>query len=102
MLMLTVIWAMFKVSGWKLPFVFDTLMGRLDQDHKKALIEHFIPKCGEQVLMFTTDSEVSAEQFELIKGNTARFYTLEFDEIFDSAKIVKGRYFNLSKESVLL
>jgi len=52
--------------------------------------------------MFTTDSEVSAEQFELIKGNTARFYTLEFDEIFDSAKIVKGRYFNLSKESVLL
>jgi DNA sulfur modification protein DndD len=102
MLMLTIIWAMFKVSGWKLPFVFDTLMGRLDQDHKKALIEHFIPKCGEQVLMFTTDSEIAAEQFELIEGNTARVYTLEFDEIFDSAKIVKGRYFNFKKECELL
>lgn len=102
MLMLTVIWAMFKVSGWKLPFVFDTLMGRLDQDHKKALIEHFIPKCGAQVIMFTTDSEVASEQFDLIEGNTARFYTLEFDEIFDCAKIIKGRYFNFSKERELL
>lgn len=99
MLMLTVIWAMFKVSGWKLPFVFDTLMGRLDQDHKRALIEHFIPRCGEQVLMFTTDSEITADQFELVKGITAKYYTLEFDEALDIAKIVKGRYFDLSKES---
>ncbi|MFF2019696.1 DNA sulfur modification protein DndD [Paenibacillus sp. NPDC058177] len=102
LLMLTVIWAMFKVSGWKLPFVFDTLMGRLDQDHKKALIEHFIPKCGEQVLMFTTDSEVAAEQYELIEGHTARCYTLEFDDIFDSVRIVKGRYFNFIKERELI
>ncbi|WP_172251707.1 DNA sulfur modification protein DndD [Saccharibacillus deserti] len=99
MLMLTVIWAMFKVSGWKLPFVFDTLMGRLDQDHKRALIQHFIPRCGEQVLMFTTDSEVTTDQYELLKDITARTYTLEFDQGIDSAKIVKGRYFNISEES---
>ncbi|NGZ74984.1 DNA sulfur modification protein DndD [Saccharibacillus alkalitolerans] len=99
MLMLTVIWAMFKVSGWKLPFVFDTLMGRLDQDHKRALIQHFIPRCGDQVLMFTTDSEVSKEQYELLKDITAKCYTLEFDQAMDSAKIVKGRYFTISEES---
>ncbi|PZD93012.1 DNA sulfur modification protein DndD [Paenibacillus sambharensis] len=97
MLMLTVIWAMFKVSGWKLPFVFDTLMGRLDQDHKKALIEHFIPKCGEQVLMFTTDSEITTEHFNLIKDITARCYTLDFEEKFDSVSIAQGRYFNMSQ-----
>lgn len=99
MLMLTVIWAMFKVSGWKLPFVFDTLMGRLDQDHKRALIQHFIPRCGDQVLMFTTDSEVSKEQYELLKDITAKCYTLELDQAMDSAKIVKGRYFTISEES---
>lgn len=98
MLMLTVIWAMFKVSGWKLPFVFDTLMGRLDQDHKKALIEHFIPRCGEQVLIFTTDSEIAEEQFDLIKDITSLCYTLEFNAVQETAEIVKGRYFNLSKE----
>ncbi|MFD1175366.1 DNA sulfur modification protein DndD [Paenibacillus puldeungensis] len=99
MLMLTVIWAMFKVSGWKLPFVFDTLFGRLDLDHKNALIQHFIPKCGDQVLIFTTDSEIGSEQYELIRDITSRFYTLEFIESQEKAEIVKGRYFNMAREN---
>lgn len=98
MLMLTVIWAMFKVSGWKLPFVFDTLLGRLDQDHKRALIEHFIPKCGDQVLIFTTDSEIASEQFELIKDITSLCYTLEYNSYQETAEIVRGSYFNMTKE----
>lgn len=101
LLMLTVIWAMFKISGWKLPFVFDTLMGRLDLDHKKALIEHFIPKCGEQVLIFTTDSEIASEQFELIKDITSLCYTLEYNTYQENAEIVRGRYFNMTKENSL-
>nr|WP_283657986.1 DNA sulfur modification protein DndD [Paenibacillus sp. RC343] len=101
MLMLSVIWAMFKVSGWKLPFVFDTLFGRLDQDHKRALIQHFVPKCGKQVLMFTTDSEIASEQFELIKDITSICYTLEFNEALEAAEIVQGRYFNITRENAL-
>ncbi|QYK60762.1 DNA sulfur modification protein DndD [Paenibacillus sp. S25] len=102
MLMLSVIWAMFQVSGWKLPFVFDTLFGRLDQDHKRALIQHFVPKCGNQVLMFTTDSEIASEQFELIKDITSNCYTLEFNETLEAAEIVQGRYFNFTRENTLL
>ncbi|MGQ8870665.1 DNA sulfur modification protein DndD [Paenibacillus sp. TSA_86.1] len=100
MLMLTVILAMFRVSGWKLPFVFDTLMGRLDQDHKKSLIQHFIPRCGEQVLMFTTDSEITSEQFPVIEEITARCYTLEYDASKESAVIMKDRYFDIIREAV--
>ncbi|MGX1826716.1 DNA sulfur modification protein DndD [Paenibacillus taichungensis] len=99
MLMLTVILAMFRVSGWKLPFVFDTLMGRLDQDHKKSLIQHFIPRCGEQVLMFTTDSEITSEQFPVIEEITNRCYTLEYDASQESAVIVKDRYFDITREA---
>jgi len=99
MFMLTVILAMFRVSGWKLPFVFDTLMGRLDQDHKKSLIQHFIPRCGEQVLMFTTDSEITSEQFHLIEEITARCYTLEYNASHESAVIVKDRYFDIFREA---
>ncbi|CAI6085308.1 hypothetical protein PAECIP112173_04597 [Paenibacillus sp. JJ-100] len=99
MLMLTVILAMFRVSGWKLPFVFDTLMGRLDQDHKKSLIQHFIPRCGEQVLMFTTDSEITSEQFHVIEEITARCYTLEYNAPLESAVIVKNRYFDIVREA---
>lgn len=99
MLMLTVIWAMFKVSGWKLPFVFDTLFGRLDLDHKNALIQHFIPKCGDQVLIFTTDSEIGSEQYEIIKDITSSCYTLEFNESQEKTEIVKGHYFDLTREN---
>lgn len=99
MLMLTVIWAMFKVSGWKLPFVFDTLFGRLDLDHKNALIQHFIPKCGDQVLIFTTDSEIGSEQYEIIKDITSRCYTLEFNESQEKTEIVKGHYFDMAREN---
>lgn len=99
MLMLTVIWAMFKVSGWKLPFVFDTLFGRLDLDHKNALIQHFIPKCGDQVLIFTTDSEIGSEQYELIRDITSRCYTLEFNELQEKTEIVKGHYFDMAREN---
>lgn len=99
MLMLTVIWAMFKVSGWKLPFVFDTLFGRLDLDHKNALIQHFIPKCGDQVLIFTTDSEIGSEQYELIRDITSRCYTLEFNESQEKTEIVKGHYFDMAREN---
>ncbi|HWO96383.1 MAG TPA: DNA sulfur modification protein DndD [Bacillus sp. (in: firmicutes)] len=99
MLMLTVIWAMFKVSGWKLPFVFDTLFGRLDLDHKNALIQHFIPKCGDQVLIFTTDSEIGSEQYEIIKDITSHCYTLEFNESQEKTEIVKGHYFDMAREN---
>ena len=100
MLMLAVILAMFRVSGWKLPFVFDTLMGRLDQDHKKALIQQFIPRCGEQVLMFTTDSEITTDQFKLINEITSRCYTLEYNVLQESAEIIKDRFFNIAREAV--
>ncbi|WP_433619283.1 DNA sulfur modification protein DndD [Paenibacillus cellulositrophicus] len=99
MLMLTVIWAMFKISGWKLPFVFDTLFGRLDLDHKNALIQNFIPQCGDQVLIFTTDSEIGTEQFQIIKDITSNCYTLEFNEGQEKTEIIKGHYFNMTREN---
>ncbi|MNW60514.1 hypothetical protein D3C74_385050 [compost metagenome] len=75
-------------------------MGRLDQDHKRSLIQHYIPRCGEQVLMFTTDSEITSEQFHVIEEITARCYTLEYNAPHESAVIVKDRYFDIIREAV--
>ncbi|MEI4920437.1 hypothetical protein Q8G81_33290, partial [Klebsiella pneumoniae] len=59
----------------------------------------FIPKCGDQVLMFTTDSEIGSDQFEKIKDITSFCYTLEYNSFQETAEIVQGRYFNMSKET---
>ncbi|MCD1261999.1 DNA sulfur modification protein DndD [Paenibacillus athensensis] len=96
MLMLSIISAMFKVSGWKLPFVFDTLLGRLDQEHRKELIQQFIPQCGEQVIVLSTDSEISEDQFHYIAPILAHCYTLEFNQDLHKIEIIKDRYFNIS------
>lgn len=101
MLMLSVIWSMFRVSGWKLPFVFDTLLGRLDQDHKKELINQYIPKCGEQVLILSTDSEVTPEQYRQLETIVSQCYTLEYNDAENRTEIKKGHYFNMPERELV-
>ncbi|MFB9324406.1 DNA sulfur modification protein DndD [Paenibacillus aurantiacus] len=78
-LLLSTVWAMAMCSNRRLPFVFDTLLGRLDQTHKKSIIEAFIPRCGEQVIILSTDSEINEENFSLIEPILAKTYTIDYD-----------------------
>lgn len=95
MLMLSIIWAMFKCTGWKLPLVFDTLLGRLDQDHKRELIKYFIPNCGDQVIILATDSEIHASHFNELKEHLSSYYTLEFNGLSNSILIHDQHYFDI-------
>lgn len=95
MLMLSIIWAMFKCTGWKLPLVFDTLLGRLDQDHKRELINYFIPNCGDQVIILATDSEVTVSQFKDLQQHLSMYYTLEFNTAKNKIDINKDHYFDI-------
>ena len=79
LLLLSIIWAMSTCSNRRLPFVFDTLLGRLDQSHKKSLIEQFIPKCGQQVVILSTDSEIDKKHFKLIQNTVSQAYTIEYN-----------------------
>ena len=36
-LLISIIWAIFQCSGRQVPFIFDTLLGRLDKTHKAAI-----------------------------------------------------------------
>jgi len=93
-LLLSTVWAMAMCSKRRLPFVFDTLLGRLDQTHKKAILEQFIPRCGEQVIILSTDSEISPEQFSDIKSSIAHTYTIDFDT--ENARVNKStNYFGM-------
>jgi DNA sulfur modification protein DndD len=100
LLMISVIWAMFKVSGRKLPFVFDTLLGRLDTEHRKALVEKFLPVCGEQVIVLSTDSEIDRELYQQLQHNVSSVYTLEHDPKEQQVVITQGTYFNFSGVNV--
>lgn len=91
-LLLSTIWAMAKCSRRKLPFVFDTLLGRLDQTHKKRILQHFLPECGEQVLILSTDSEIDQEHYEIIKPIVSHTYTLEFNTLHSTVESVENYF----------
>ncbi len=78
-LLLSIIWAIFKCSGRNVPFIFDTLLGRLDRSHKQSILTHYIPNCGRQAIILSTDSEIDETTYQLLHDYTAKEYTLNFD-----------------------
>lgn len=99
-LLLSTVWAMAMCSNRRLPFVFDTLLGRLDQTHKKSIIESFIPRCGDQVIILSTDSEINEENFSLIEPILAKTYTIDYDTEKTTVKW-NTNYFNMSMKEEL-
>ncbi|MGF7071696.1 DNA sulfur modification protein DndD [Priestia megaterium] len=93
LLLISIIWAIMKVSGRRLPLVFDTLLGRLDKTHKESLLKLFIPSCGEQVIILSTDSEIDSKNYSLIKSHLASEYTIEYNTFKENVDI-KKEYFD--------
>ena len=54
-----VLLALAKTSGKPLPFMIDTPLARLDVSHRDNMIEKFFPYASHQVVIFSTDSEIS-------------------------------------------
>lgn len=75
----SLLWAMAEISGRPLPFIIDTPLGRLDQRHRDNLIKKFFPGASHQVLIFSTDTEIDDEQYEILAGDVAKAYHLEYD-----------------------
>ncbi|KRF01086.1 hypothetical protein ASG89_26115 [Paenibacillus sp. Soil766] len=96
-LLLSTIWAMAMCSNRRLPFIFDTLLGRLDQTHKKSIIEHFLPRCGEQAIILSTDSEIDSEHYKLVQPIVSKTYTLDFNTD-ESTVQISNNYFHFQLE----
>ncbi|WP_026584150.1 DNA sulfur modification protein DndD [Bacillus sp. J33] len=78
-LLISIIWAIFKCSGRKVPFIFDTLLGRLDKTHKAAVLKEFIPNCGKQAIILSTDTEIDQEHYDILREHVAKEYMLDFN-----------------------
>ncbi|WP_419883507.1 DNA sulfur modification protein DndD [Peribacillus sp. B-H-3] len=95
-LLISIIWAIFKCSGRKVPFIFDTLLGRLDRTHKTAILKEFIPNCGKQAIILSTDTEIDANHYSELKKNIAKEYMLDFNVERKQTQIL-NQYFPFRK-----
>ena len=83
--------AILKESVKNLPIFIDTPLGRLDEEHRDNITKKYYPALSEQVVLFSTNSEITPKRFKEISGNISKSYLLFNDGVNTN---LKNGYFN--------
>lgn len=86
------LWALADISERPLPFIVDTPLGRLDQQHRENLIENFFPKAAHQVLVFSTDTEIDDRYFDDLSAAVSQSYHLDYNEQDGCTDVSQGYF----------
>lgn len=87
-----IIWAMFKISGRREMFIFDTPLARLDEENRAGFAKNIISTISGQVIVLSTDSEFVDLSYQLISDKVARNYLLNYDD-YTKATTIQEKYF---------
>lgn len=96
---ISMLWALGRTSGRPLPVVIDTPLGRLDSDHRKALVERYLPAASHQVIVLSTDTEVDQVYFAALRPFIASSYLLEYDMEQRNTRVEHGYFFEGERET---
>jgi DNA sulfur modification protein DndD len=94
----SLLWGLTLTSGRQLPFIIDTPLGRLDSEHRGNLVMDFFQHAGDQMIIFSTDTEIDKEYFRALQPQIARAYHLDYDKKERHTSISPG-YFWQEAES---
>jgi DNA sulfur modification protein DndD len=92
----SLLWGLTLTSGRQLPFIIDTPLGRLDSEHRGNLIMDFFQHAGDQMIIFSTDTEIDKEYFRVLQPHIARAYHLDYSKK-DRMTTISPGYFWKSK-----
>jgi DNA sulfur modification protein DndD len=96
-----VLLALAKTSGKPLPFMIDTPLARLDVSHRDNMIEKFFPYASHQVVIFSTDSEISEKYYQQILPYLSRSYAMEYLPAKGKTKQHLGYFWNDKGERII-
>ncbi|PNI05974.1 DNA sulfur modification protein DndD [Vibrio diazotrophicus] len=98
---ISILEALGRTSGRKLPIIIDTPLGRLDSHHRDKLVENYFPTASHQVVILSTDTEIDRNYTDLIRDDIARTYEICFDSATKSSTLKEGYFWRESaKEAV--
>lgn len=66
----------FSESIHDLPVFIDTPLGRLDSEHRDNILENYYPELSEQVIIFSTDTEITTRDIPKIENYISKYYRL--------------------------
>ena len=79
MLATALLWALARTSGRALPFMIDTPLARLDGGHRDGMAERFLPAASHQVIVLSTDEEITEARRARLEPHLGRTYTIDYD-----------------------
>ncbi len=89
---ISILEALARTSGRKLPIIIDTPLGRLDSKHRNKLINNYFPNASHQVIILSTDTEVDEVFYTELSKHISHAYRLDYDPATGSS-IAKEGYF---------
>lgn len=92
LLAVALLWGLAKASARPLPVVIDTPLGRLDSLHRQHLIERYFPVASHQVVLLSTDEEVTPSLWRTLRPYVGRSYTLVHHDSTNSSEIREGYF----------
>lgn len=100
MMATSVLWGLARTSGRPLPFMIDTPLARLDAEHRSNLTERFFPLASHQILLFSTDTEIRADDYAQIRRYVSRAYTIRHDPGSASTTVRRGYFWDRSGNEI--
>lgn len=94
LLAIALLWGLARAAGRHLPVAVDTPLGRLDSEHRNNLVDRYFPQASHQVLLLSTDTEISKTEVKRLRENgaIAREYLLKYDRATHQTQVKLGYF----------
>ncbi len=94
LLAIAFLWGLARVSGRNLPIAIDTPLGRLDSSHRHNLVERYFPTASHQVILLSTDTEISEKEVTMLREQEAisQEYLLKYNPDSRQTTVEKGYF----------
>lgn len=92
LLAVATLWALARATGRPIPIVIDTPLGRLDGPHRENIVSCYFPEASEQVILLSTDTEVTRKFSDMLDRAITDRYLLKYDAKEKSSSFRKGYF----------
>ncbi|WP_462166766.1 DNA sulfur modification protein DndD [Pseudoalteromonas sp. GB43] len=92
LLAIAILWGLAEASGKEIPTVIDTPLGRLDGKHRTKLINNYFPKASRQVILLSTDEEITGQYYTQLKPAICREYHISYNEQEQTSTFTEGYF----------
>ena len=70
-----------KTSGFHIPMVVDTPLGRLDSEHRKRILNYWLSDPERQIILLSQDEEIDNKVFSTIRHQVSKTYLLRHEQL---------------------